>query len=96
DRLQVVVRVLTGPEATLPQESDAGAGILFTCNEPYQVGTMLDLDCIEVGGSGRARLSGPVVLLERRLGGAYDVGVACSLQQETAALLGDQPAAVMR
>jgi diguanylate cyclase (GGDEF)-like protein len=86
DKVRIVVRAL--PAEQVPAaDAHAAEGLVFASPVPYEVGTGLELDCIEVAGSGRAVLAGRVVRLEERVQGGYDIGVTCNLTSEDSALL---------
>jgi diguanylate cyclase (GGDEF)-like protein len=84
ESVRIVVRTLTpGLEEDL-QESPSD-GIIFTSPIAYDVGSCLELECIELAGPGRAVLSGRVVRLEERVGEeGYEVGVACRIEPDEA------------
>jgi diguanylate cyclase (GGDEF)-like protein len=86
ERVRIIVRALPEEEAPEP-DGEPSDGLVFASPVPYDVGSGLELDCIEVAGSGRAVLVGRVVRLEQRLQGGYDIGVDCRLTPENSALL---------
>jgi len=86
DKVRIVVRAL--PAEQVPAaDAHATEGLVFASPVPYEVGTGLELDCIEVAGAGRAVLAGRVVRLEERVQGSYDIGVTCNLTSEDSSLL---------
>jgi len=79
ESVRIVVRALD-PEAEGAPPASHRDGILFTSPVPYDVGSLVELECIEVAGKGYTVLTGRVVRLEERHDGeGYDVGVACHL-----------------
>jgi hypothetical protein len=89
--VRIVVRLHSGdePAVTVPRE-----GLRFVSPLPYPVGVGVDLDCIEVNGTGRTLLRGRVVLLEERPEGGFEVGVACRVHPAEALLQpGESPPA---
>ena len=86
DRLRVVVRLL--PRGAVAVPADAGEGVLFHSTVAYEVGTLVELDCIEVEGMRRARVTGRVVRLEERPTGGFEIGVAGRLEDRGATLAG--------
>ncbi len=86
ESVRIVVRILPGRD-TPPVDPQRREGLVFASPVPYDVGTGVELDCIEVAGSGRALLRGRIVRLEERLGGDFDVGVDCQVDPTDAALL---------
>jgi len=84
-RIVVRTRQDAADGAPVPNMDD---GILFISSVPYEVGSLLELEFIELAGQGRALSSGRVVRLEERQDGeGYDVGVACHLMPEQTALI---------
>jgi len=86
DRLRVVVRAL--PRGAVAMPADCSDGVLFLSTVPYDVGALVELDCIEVEGTRRARVAGRVVRLEERPTGGFEIGVAARLDEAAATLLG--------
>lgn len=84
ESVRIVVRILAEALEEDLQEP-ASDGIIFTSPTAYQVGSWLELECIELAGQGRAILRGRVVRLEERLEkDGYEVGVACRIEPDEA------------
>ncbi|MCZ6601313.1 MAG: diguanylate cyclase [Acidobacteria bacterium] len=87
ESVRIVVRALNSDAEGAPSP-DHRDGILFASPVPYDVGNLVELECIEVAGQGRTVFTGRVVRLEeRRDGEGYDVGVACHLIPEQTSLI---------
>ncbi|MFQ5719062.1 MAG: GGDEF domain-containing protein [Acidobacteriota bacterium] len=85
ERVRIVIRRLS--ERPDPDQAPPDEGLLFASAVAYDVGADLELDCIEVEGTGRARLRGRVVRLEEVGDGRYEIGVACRLDGAETTLL---------
>jgi diguanylate cyclase (GGDEF)-like protein len=87
ESVRIVVRTLK-PHAQGAPAPDHRDGILFASSVPYEVGSLVELECIEAAGQGRAVLTGRVVRLEQHHDDeGYDVGVACHVIPEQTSLL---------
>jgi diguanylate cyclase (GGDEF)-like protein len=84
ESVRIVVRTLNA-DLTGDLLEPPGDGIIFTSPVSYNVGSDLELECIELCGQGRTVLAGRVVRLEARVDGeGFDVGVACHIEPDEA------------
>ncbi|MFQ5670419.1 MAG: GGDEF domain-containing protein [Acidobacteriota bacterium] len=87
--VRIMVRTLPEEDDWTP-EGDGREGLIFVSPIAYDLGSRLEMDCIEIAGVGQVRLRGRVVRLEERPDGEYDVGVNCRLDGRDTALLNGQ------